>query len=117
MHKLKQLKIKAIKIKDYSFFLGRIYFTSNNGLQNMFVHQPRFSTIKYGDTNIEYVIEWKSEGVNVTCLIPIKNGSLPNINYFKHGIEIQFNYTSLAASQTNYTIKIVNAYFVYDFLH
>ena len=57
MHKLKQLKIKAIKIKDYSFFLGRIYFTSNNGLQNMFVHQPRFSTIKYGDTNIEYVIE------------------------------------------------------------
>ena len=116
MHKLKQLKIKAIQIKDYSFFLGRIYFTSNNELHWMFVHQPRFGTIKYGGTNIEYVIDWKSKGENVTYLVPIKNDSLPTINYFKHGIEIQFNYTSLAASQINYTIKIINAYFVYDFL-
>ena len=33
-------------MKGCSFFLGRIYFTSNGGLQNMFVYQPTFSTIK-----------------------------------------------------------------------
>ena len=31
-------KVKLLLTKDYSFFLGRIYFTSDDGLQNMFVY-------------------------------------------------------------------------------
>ena len=61
-------KIKVISKKDYSFFLGRTYFTSNDGLQNTFVYQPTFSTIKYRDTNTKYIIGWKSKGGYVTIL-------------------------------------------------
>ena len=59
-------------MKDYSFSLGRIYFTTKGGLQNMFVYQPTFSTKKSQDTNAEYVVGWRSKGVYVTDLVPIK---------------------------------------------
>ena len=78
--KLKQYQEKIIvSTKDIN---KRIYFTSNDGLQNMFVYQPRFSTMKYQDTNTRYVIGWKSKGVYVTDLVPIKNNSLPNMKIF-----------------------------------
>ena len=84
-------------IKKLTFVLGRMYFTSTDALQNMFVYQPTFSTIKYRDTNTEYVIGWKSKGVYVTDPVPIKSNFLPHIKYFKHGIGIQFNHTPLVA--------------------
>ena len=65
-------KFRPISMKGYSFSLGRIYFTSNGGLQNMFVYQPTFSTIKSQETNAEYVLGWRSKGVYVTDLVPIK---------------------------------------------
>ena len=65
-------KFRPISIKDYSFSLGRIYFTTKGGLQNMFVYQPTFSTKKSQDTNAEYVVGWRSKGVYVTDLVPIK---------------------------------------------
>ena len=36
-------KVKAISIKDYSFLLGRMFYTSNDGFQNMFVYQPAYN--------------------------------------------------------------------------
>ena len=39
-------KLKPISTKDYRFSLGRIYFTSNEGLQNMFVYQPTLDTLE-----------------------------------------------------------------------
>ena len=38
---------KILTTKDYSFLLGRMYFTSDDVFQNMFVYQPTFNTIKY----------------------------------------------------------------------
>ena len=35
-----QKKLNSLITKDYKFFLGRIYFTSNDGSQNLFVYQP-----------------------------------------------------------------------------
>ena len=32
-----QKELKSLMIKDYNFFLGRIYYTSNDGSQNTFV--------------------------------------------------------------------------------
>ena len=50
---LEVLKIlNILTTKDYNFFLGRIYFTSNDGSQNTFVLQPK---IKVTD----YVLSWK----------------------------------------------------------
>ena len=41
-----QKKLNRLTTKDYNFFLGRLYFTSNDGLQNMFVYQPTFDTLE-----------------------------------------------------------------------
>ena len=75
-------KVKLLSTKDYSFFLGRIYFTNDDGLQNMFVYQPTYNVIKYLNTSTEYITSWRSKGVYNAKLIPIKNHSLPNIKYF-----------------------------------
>ena len=32
--------------KDYNFFLGRIYFTNNDGSQNTFIYQPILDAIE-----------------------------------------------------------------------
>ena len=37
-----QKKLDSLITKDYSFLLGRIYCTSNDGFQNMFIYQPTF---------------------------------------------------------------------------
>ena len=41
-----QKKLNRLTTKDYNFFLIRLYFTSNDGLQNMFVYQPTFDTLE-----------------------------------------------------------------------
>ena len=44
-------------MKDYNFFLGRIYFTSNDGFQNMFVYQPTLNVLELKiDKSTEYII-------------------------------------------------------------
>ena len=39
-------KLNCYQQKDYSFFLGRMYFTSNDGSQNMFVYQRTPNTLE-----------------------------------------------------------------------
>ena len=72
-------KVKHLSTEDYSFYLGRIYFTSDDELQKIFVYQPTYNVIKYLNTSTECIISWRSKGVYNTKLIPIKNNSLPNI--------------------------------------
>ena len=47
-------KVKLLLIKGYSFLLGRIYFTINDGSQNMFVCKSILSTIKQQYTILKY---------------------------------------------------------------
>ena len=107
-------KLEAISTKDYSFFLGRIYFTSDNGSQNLFVYQPTFSTIKYHNTITEYVISWRSKILYTTNLAPINNYLLPNIVNFNKTIALQFDSTPLVLDQNNYIARTVSTYIVYD---
>ena len=39
-------KVKLLSTKDYSSFLSRIYFASNDGSQNKFVYQPTLDTLE-----------------------------------------------------------------------
>ena len=48
--------VKAMSTKEYGFFFGRIYFTSADGLKNMFIYQPTLSMIKYHHTRNNYII-------------------------------------------------------------
>ena len=59
-----QKKLNSLITKDYIFFLGRMYFTSNDGSQNKFVYQPTLDTLELKkDKRIDYVLIWKSNGV------------------------------------------------------
>ena len=64
IYKNYQKNVKILYWKDYMFLLGLMYFISHDGFQNMFVYQPTFSMMKYKNTNTEYIISWKSKGVN-----------------------------------------------------
>ena len=53
-----------ILTKDYNFFLGRIYFTRNDGSQNTFVYQPTLDTLELKkDKGSDYVLSSKSKRV------------------------------------------------------
>ena len=57
-------KLDSLITKDYNFFLGRIYLTRNDGSQNVFVYQLKFSVLELKiDKGTEYIIGWKSKGL------------------------------------------------------
>ena len=59
-----QKKLYSLITKDYNFFSGRIYFTSNDGSQNTFVNQPILDTLELKKgKGTDYVLNWKSNGV------------------------------------------------------
>ena len=47
-----QKKLNSLITKDYNFFLGRNYFTSNDGSQNTFVYQPTLDTLELKKTRV-----------------------------------------------------------------
>ena len=52
-------KVKLLSTKDYSFFLRRIYFTSNDGSvsNEVFVYHPTLDTLELKqDKGIDYVL-------------------------------------------------------------
>ena len=63
-------KYKLLSTNNYSFFLGRMYFSSNDGSQNISIYQPKFnaSELKKEKDN-EYVIGWKSKGIYIYIYI------------------------------------------------
>ena len=59
-----QKKLNSLITNDYNFFLGRMYFTSNDGSQNTFVYQPTLDTLELKkDKGTDYLLGWKSSGV------------------------------------------------------
>ena len=60
-----QKKVNSLITKDYNFFLGKIYFTSNYGSQNRFAYQPTLDMLQFKkDKGIDYVLSWKSNWVS-----------------------------------------------------
>ena len=58
-----QKKLNSLITKDYNFFLGRIYFASNDGSQNTFVYQPTLDRLEIKkDKFTVYGFSWKSKG-------------------------------------------------------
>ena len=87
-------RVKLLLTKHYSFSLGRISFTSDDGSQNIFVYQTIINVLelKKGKST-EYIISWKSKGVYNFELIALHGPFLPNVNFFRNKIRIQFNNT------------------------
>ena len=64
-------------------FLGRIYITSDDELQNLFVYQPTFGVLEYKrEQGTEYFTSWKSKGFYNSKLIAFNDDFLLNIKYF-----------------------------------
>ena len=67
-NKTKYLEVKkelnGLITNDYNFFLGKMYFRSNDESQNTFVYQPTLDTLELKkDKGFDYVLSWKSDGV------------------------------------------------------
>ena len=74
-------KPNSLTAKDYNFFFGRIYITSNDGSQNTFVYQPTLDTLESKiDSGTYYIFGWKSRGVYSTNLKPLYTAFLYSIN-------------------------------------
>ena len=55
----------------------------------MFVHQPTFRVLKLiNDKGNEYIISWKSNGINNSKLIILHGAFLSNVKNFKNKIGI-----------------------------
>ena len=110
-----QKKLNGLITKDYSFFLGRIYFTSNDGSQNTFVYQLTLGTLELKIyKGADYVLSWKSNGVYSSKLKPLYTAFLYSIKRSGYKIGMKNYKDSLAAEQNNYLPKTVNVYIVYD---
>ena len=54
-------KYLEVQKKLNNFFLGRIYFTSNDGSQKTFVYQPKLDALELEkEKDTDYVLSWKS---------------------------------------------------------
>ena len=107
-----QRKLNNLITKDYNFFLGKIYFTSNDRSQNTFVYQHLFNKKK--DQIIDYVLSWKSKGVYNSKSKPLYTAFVHSIKLSEYKIGIKFHKDPLAVEQNNYLTKIVNVYIVHD---
>ena len=106
-----QKKLNSLITKDYNFFLGRIYFTNNDGSQNIFVYQTTLDTIelkKYKGT--DYVLSWKSKGIFNSKPKPLYTTFLNSIKLSEYGIGIKFE-----KERNKYLSKTVNLYIVNGF--
>ena len=104
-----QIKLKQYQQKIIVFnYVVLNYFKINDGLQNMFVYEPTFSTIKHHNTRAEYIISWRTKRLYTTKRTSISNDLLPNIVCFNK----KWHY-DLVVDQNNYSTETVNVYIVY----
>ena len=76
-----QKKLNSLITKDYNFFLGRIYFTSNDESQNTFAYRPTLDTLELKkDKGTDYVLSRKSNGVYNSNLRLLHTAFLHSIN-------------------------------------
>ena len=72
-------KLDSLITKHYSFFWGRIFFTSNDESQNIFVYQPTLNVLELKkDKDTEYAIGWKLKGLYNSKLRALHGAFLPN---------------------------------------
>ena len=112
-NKTKHIKVKmrlnSLITRDYNFFIGRIYFTSNDGSQNTFVYQPIFDTLELKkDKGTDYVLSWKSKGVYNSKLKLLYTAFLHSIKLSGYRIGIKFDKDPLAVEQNKYLSKNLN---------
>ena len=61
--KAEQDEIVKLETHDLSYLLGKNFF-GDDGSQNMFIYQPKLSTLELKkDKDTNYVFSWKSKGV------------------------------------------------------
>ena len=103
-----QKKLNSLITYNYNLFLGRMYFTSNDGSQNTFVHQPTPDTLEFKKGKAaDYVLCWKSNEVHNSNLKKAFYTAFLNsikLSWYKMGIK--FDKNSLAVKQNNYLTKI-----------
>ena len=59
-----QKKLNSLITKDYKTFLGRIYFTSNDGSQSTFIYQPSRDALELKkDKSTDYFLSWKPKRI------------------------------------------------------
>ena len=56
-------KLNSLTTKNYNFFLGRMYFTKNDGSQNTFFQSTLDTLQLKKDKGTDYVLSWESKRV------------------------------------------------------
>ena len=82
-----QKKLNSLITKDYNFYLGRIYFTNNDGSQNTFLYQPTLDGLKK-DKGTDYVFSWKSKRLFNSKLKPLYTAFVHSIKLSEYRIGI-----------------------------
>ena len=94
-----QKRINSLITNDYIFFLGRMYFTSNDESQNMFGYQPTLATLELKDEYTDNVLSSKSNGVYNSELKPLYTAFLHSIKLSGYRMKIKFDKVLLAVKQ------------------
>ena len=103
------MRLNSLITRDNNFFIGRIYFTSNDGSQNTFVYQPTFDTLELKKVKgTDHVLSWKSKGVYNSKLKPFYTAFLHSIKLSGYRIGIKFDKDPLAVEQNKYLSKNLN---------
>ena len=102
-------EFKHLSKKVYNFFLGRIFFTCDDGSQGMFVFQPTFYTIKHVNNvsfrKSKWIYHSESKSLHELALV---------ITSLGHKMELRFSNGVLAVMQNNCKTTIANVYIVYE---
>ena len=77
-----QKKVNSLITKDYNFFLGEIYLSSNDRSQNTFVFQPTLDTLELKkDKGTDHVLSWESKGACDSKLKSLYTAFLHSITF------------------------------------
>ena len=110
-----QKKLSSLITNYYNFFLGKVYFKSNDGSQNTFLYEPTPATLELKkDKGTDCVFSWKSNGVYNSKLMPLYTAFLHSTKLSGYKMGIKFDKDPLAVEQNNYLTTIVNVYIVYE---
>ena len=111
-----QKELNSLITNGYNFFLDKIYFTSNDGSQNTFDHQPTLHNLELNKVKgTDYVLNWKSNGVYNFKLKLLYTIVLHSIKLFGYRMRRKFDEDPLAVEQSNYLTKLANFFIVYEF--
>ena len=118
-HLLVQNELNQLKTFDSSYFRGKNYF-DDGGTLNYYVFQSIVKYLKLADiNNINYILSWKSRGLNNTEFESIKTNNYllnPRIDFYDTSkIRIKFNGSFLNRFPALFPHgRIVNIYIVYE---